>query len=181
MTPRLAFARLLVLAAVPVLAAPVGVAAWVRARPAACDRHAAPSPAARRPFVASLIEAALTNDAFRRVLHTGEQTQLVVMRLEPGADIGEERHAKVEQTFVVVQGAGDVVLDGARRPITVGDVIVVPAATTHDLVAGRNGPLVLVTIYAPPSHLDGVVHATKADAEGDAEDQAFGRCVEGER
>ena len=130
------------------------------------------------PYQANLVERARDNDAYRRVLFTGDKSQLVVMSLPPGEDIGQETHGRVEQTIVCVEGQGRLSLAGAERPFGPGDVVVVTPGTRHDLRNVGSTPLKLYTIYVPPNHIDGRVQATKADAQADHEDEAFGRRVE---
>jgi mannose-6-phosphate isomerase-like protein (cupin superfamily) len=39
----------------------------------------------------------------------------------------------------------------------------------HNIVNTGTVPLKLYTLYAPPNHRAGVIHETRADAEGDTE------------
>jgi mannose-6-phosphate isomerase-like protein (cupin superfamily) len=102
------------------------------------------------------------------VLYTAKNCQLVLMSLNPGEDIGAEVH-KLDQFFRVEEGEGKAVLDGVEHRITPGFAILVPAGTRHNIINGASGPMKLYTLYAPPNHRDGVVHAAKADAEADKE------------
>ena len=108
------------------------------------------------------------NDAFRRVLYTAKNCQLVVMALKPKEDIGEEVHT-LDQFFRIEEGTGAAVLDGVHTPISAGFVVLVPAGTKHNIINTGSGPLKVYTLYAPPNHRDGVVHQTRADAEADNE------------
>ena len=108
------------------------------------------------------------NKTFRKVLYTAKNCQLVVMSLKPGEHIGAEVH-KLDQFFRVEEGEGKAVLDGIEHRIKPGFAIVVPAGTHHNIINGPSGRMKLYTLYAPPNHRDGVVHATKADAEADKE------------
>ncbi|MBL9162743.1 MAG: cupin domain-containing protein [Planctomycetaceae bacterium] len=119
-------------------------------------------------FVQDIEELAVTNDEFRRVLYTAKNCQLVVMSLEPGAEIGMEVH-KLDQFFRVEKGSGEAILDGVSTAIREGFAIVVPAGTKHNIVNTGSTPLKLYTLYAPPNHRDGVVHHTREDAEADNE------------
>jgi mannose-6-phosphate isomerase-like protein (cupin superfamily) len=115
------------------------------------------------------IEAiAIKNQHFRQVLYTARHCQLVVMSLKPKEEIGAEVHT-LDQFFRVEQGQGEAVLDGVRTAIAAGFAVVVPAGARHNIVNTGTEPLKLYTIYSPPNHRDGVVHATRADAEADAE------------
>jgi len=145
-----------------------------------CAREDAPRPESvhRGAYQANILEMTHRNDAFRRVLFTGARTQMVVMSIPPGGDIGEETHGRVEQILFCASGSGQVVLDGKRSPFGPGDVVVVTPGTRHNFLNTGTAPLEIYTIYAPPNHLHGRVQATKADAEADVEDQALGRRVE---
>lgn len=128
--------------------------------------------------IVDIVAEARRNTFYRRVIYTGELSQLVVMALRPHEDIGAERHRAVEQTIVLVEGFAIVVLDGRRQTAHVGDAIVITPGTYHNLVAGPQG-VKLFTIYTPPNHIHGRVHRTRADAEADIADQEFGRAVGG--
>jgi mannose-6-phosphate isomerase-like protein (cupin superfamily) len=104
-------------------------------------------------------------------LYTGKNLQLVLMAIQPGEEIGEETHTDRDQFFRVEKGKGEVWIDGYRSKIKSDDAIVVPAGARHDIVNTGEKPLRLYTVYAPPEHRDGTVHATKADA--DAADEHF--------
>jgi mannose-6-phosphate isomerase-like protein (cupin superfamily) len=111
------------------------------------------------------VDLARQNDAFRRTIATGEHSQVVVMAIQPGEDIGEETH-EGDQILLFVEGEGTAVLEGQSEPVRAGDLVFVPAGKLHNFVNAGPEPLRLVTIYAPPEHPDGTVHETKADAEG---------------
>jgi mannose-6-phosphate isomerase-like protein (cupin superfamily) len=100
---------------------------------------------------------------FRRVLWTGEHSQLVVMTIQAGDDIGEEVH-EVDQILTFVSGVGEARVGDETRPVTQGDLVVVPAGHKHNFVNKGPNPLVLYTVYAPAEHADGAVHDTKATA-----------------
>ncbi|MBS1134369.1 MAG: mannose-6-phosphate isomerase [Burkholderiaceae bacterium] len=119
-------------------------------------------------YVRDIESLAVGNDDFRQVLYTAKHCQLVVMSLKPGEEIGAEVH-KLDQFFRVEEGAGEVVLDGARTAIRAGFAIVVPAGANHNIINTGSKSLKLYTVYAPPNHRDGVVHHTRADAEADTE------------
>lgn len=109
------------------------------------------------------------NENFRKVLYTGKNSQLVLMTLQPGEDIGSEVHEEHDQFFRIDAGKGKVVIDGAEHGIEDGFAVVVPAGAEHNVVNTGDQPLKLYTIYSPPEHKDGVLHATKADAMADDE------------
>ncbi len=109
------------------------------------------------------------NTAFRKVLYTGHNLQLVLMSLTPGQDIGMETHATHDQFFRIEKGHGEIVIDGARQKIKGGDGLVVPAGAKHNLVNTGDKRLRLYTIYGPPNHIDQLVEETKAEADASSE------------
>jgi len=119
-------------------------------------------------FVKNIEDIAVENDAFRRVLYTAKNCQLVVMALKPKEEIGMEVH-KLDQFFRVEEGAGEAVLDGVRTAISAGFAVLVPAGTNHNIINTGSVPLKLYTLYAPPNHRDGVLHRTRDEAEADNE------------
>lgn len=121
------------------------------------------------PFVENIAETARTNQNFRQVLHTSEHAQVVVMSLLGGEDIGSEVH-DLDQILVVVEGAGTAILDGEEHRVEEGGLVVVPEGTEHNLINTGELPLKLYTIYTPPAHRDGTVHANKAEALADEDD-----------
>jgi mannose-6-phosphate isomerase-like protein (cupin superfamily) len=102
---------------------------------------------------------------FRRVLWTGRHSQLVVMTIPPGGEIGEEVHEDTDQILTFVSGIGEARVSGEKRSVAAGDLVVVPAGQRHNFVNTGPNPLVLYTVYGPPEHADQVVHATKEEAE----------------
>lgn len=109
-------------------------------------------------------KAAKRNEAFRRVISTGKKSQLVLMAIPEGEDIGAEVHPATDQIFFIVDGKGKAVVNGKTFKVGENDVVFVPAASRHNLVNEGDEPLKLFTVYSPPEHADGTVHATKEDA-----------------
>lgn len=106
----------------------------------------------------------LANENFRQVLYTGQHSQLVLMSLKPGEDIGQEVH-QVDQFFRFECGQGQVVIDGVSHDVGNGNAIIIPAGAQHNVInTSSTDQLKLYTIYAPPNHKDGVIHITKEDA-----------------
>lgn len=130
-----------------------------------------------KPYVANLVASAVKNPFFRRVLHTGARSQLVLMSIPPGDDVGEELHEHVEQTLFVVKGTGVAHLAGQQHEVGPGSVVLVPPGIRHNLVNVGSEPLQLYTVYAPANHLDGRIHRTHADADADRADEAFGHSA----
>lgn len=105
------------------------------------------------------------NEDFRRVLYTGRNLQLVLMSLPAGCDIGAEVHEDRDQFFRFEEGEGEVEIDGHRYRVADGSGIVVPAGARHNVRNSGTAPLKLYTIYGPPEHRDGIIQATKEEAE----------------
>ena len=118
-------------------------------------------------YVGPIEKQTLENTYFRQVLFTAPHSQLVVMCLRPGEDIGDEVHQKVDQFFRIEKGEAKFVLNEKdEHSVRDGDAVVVPAGTYHNVInTSKTLPLKLYTIYSPPNHPDGTVHKTKADAE----------------
>ena len=120
-------------------------------------------------YVTQLEQATLANDNFRKVLYTAKHSQLVLMSIAPGEDIGEEVH-ELDQFIRVESGSGKAVLNGEEHPLEDGSAVVVPAGVLHNIVnVSDSEPLKLYTVYSPPEHKDGVVRATKQEAEASEE------------
>ena len=124
-------------------------------------------------YVDNIEKRTKENDDFRRVLYTGKHMQLVLMTLQPGEDIGEEVHEDGDQFFRIEKGKGAVEIDGVAHAVEDDDAIIVPAGARHNVINSGEKPLKLYTLYAPPEHKDGVVQATKAEAEARHEAEQF--------
>ncbi len=117
-------------------------------------------------YVTDIEKKTIKNNNFREVLNTTARSQLVVMALLPGEEIGMEVHSDVDQFLRIESGTGIAVLDGKEHPLKDGSAVVVPAGVEHNFVNTSKEELMkLYTIYTPPEHPDGTVHATKADAD----------------
>lgn len=115
-------------------------------------------------YCANIEELTLANSYFRQVLFTAPHSQLVLMALQPGEEIGMEVHNDHDQFFRFEQGSGEVVIDGETHRVSDGFAVVVPAGAMHNVVNTGDGVMKLYTIYSPAEHKDGTVHKTKADA-----------------
>jgi mannose-6-phosphate isomerase-like protein (cupin superfamily) len=102
---------------------------------------------------------------FRRELWTGKHSQLVVMTLKPGEDIGLEVHEGNDQILTFLSGTGEALVDGEKREVGPGTLVAVPAGAEHNFTNTGPLPLVLYTVYGPPDHAPGTVHRTKEEAE----------------
>jgi mannose-6-phosphate isomerase-like protein (cupin superfamily) len=118
-------------------------------------------------FVGNIEKLTEENENFRKVLYTAKFSQLVVMSLKPGEEIGMEVH-QLDQFLRIEKGTGKAILDGAEHEISSGFAIVVPAGTNHNVVnTSAAEEMKIYTVYSPPNHKDGKMHVTKADAEAD--------------
>ena len=111
----------------------------------------------------------LENNNFRKVLYTGPHSQLVLMALKPSEEIGLEIHQDNDQFFRFEKGEGKMIIDGNEYTVGDGDVVIVPAGAEHNVInTSPAESLKLYTIYSPAHHQDGVVRATRAEAEADS-------------
>jgi len=123
------------------------------------------------PWVGNIEQETLGNDTFRTVVSTGEHTQLTVMSIEPGDDIGGEVHDGHDQFIRIESGSARVELGGSEgAPAMVQEVgddwaVIIPSGTWHNVVNTGDEPLKLYSLYSPPEHPEGTIHRTKADAE----------------
>lgn len=117
----------------------------------------------KKGYITNIEEATIENDDYRRVLYTSAYSQLVLMNLEPGEEIGEEIHG-LDQFIRVEAGTGTAILNkDQEHDLEDGSAVVVPSGTYHNVVNTGDEPLKLYTLYSPPEHKDGVTQASKAD------------------
>jgi mannose-6-phosphate isomerase-like protein (cupin superfamily) len=128
-------------------------------------------------YQANILSKAEENEFFRQVLFTGKKSQLVVMCLESGEDIGEETHEYVEQILFNHSGSGKVVLDGQESEFNPGDVVIVSPGVKHNFINIGGEKMKIYTIYVPANHIENTTHRTKADAIADVADEEFGHSV----
>jgi len=121
-------------------------------------------------FVGDIVARTRANSLFREVVATGPHSQVVVMSIPPGGEIGEETHDTIDQVLVIVDGEADTIIEGVPTTVHAGDLIQVPAGTRHNVVNRGAGDLRMYTIYAPPGHAPGTVHRTRAEADADEAD-----------
>ncbi len=127
-------------------------------------------------WVGDIEQLTVANDTFRTVVYTGTHAQLTVMSIEPGGEIGWEAHGHLDQFLRVEQGTGRLDLgrtsDGVDEQHDIEDdwALIVPAGIWHNVVNTGDDALKLYSLYSPPEHPDGTVHATKADADADEHD-----------
>ena len=119
-------------------------------------------------YAINIKKAVKLNTNFRQVLQTGEHSQIVVMSLKPGEEIGSEIHPTSDQLLFFVDGTAKVTVDGDSATVGEHDMVAIPAGARHNVQNISKDNLKLFTVYAPATHADGLVHATKADAAADA-------------
>lgn len=130
-----------------------------------------------RGYVTNIEKLSLENDNFRKVLYTDKNSQLVLMSLLAGEEIGEEVH-DVDQFLRVEKGTGKAILNDIPHDLADGSVIIVPTGTKHNVINTSLDSMKLYTLYMPPHHRDGVVHKTKVEAEADKTDDFDGVTTE---
>ena len=124
-------------------------------------------------FITDIEDTTLANENFRQVVFTGPHSQLVLMCLQPGEDIGMEIHPNVDQFFRFEMGEGKIILEGVEHVVKDGMAAAVPAGTNHNVInTSQTNKLKFYTLYSPANHRDGVVHQTKAIALTDTTDEA---------
>jgi mannose-6-phosphate isomerase-like protein (cupin superfamily) len=122
-------------------------------------------------FKTNIEKETLENRNFRKVLYTGIHSQLVLMSLRPKEDIGMETHTENDQFFRFESGQGRVIIDGNVYEVGDGVAIIVPAGAKHNIInISDSKELKLYTIYSPAHHKDGIVRATKEEAEANDEE-----------
>jgi len=122
-------------------------------------------------------ELTIANTNFRHVVYTAKHSQLVLMSLKPGEDIGDEVH-DVDQFFRIEKGTGKLMIDGNESALADGSAVVVPAGSKHNIINTGSEPLKLYTIYSPAHHMDGTIHTTKEQAMADEDEHFDGKVTE---
>ena len=126
-------------------------------------------------YITQIEEATIKNSLYRQVLFTAKNSQLVLMSLKPGEEIGEEVH-DLDQFLRFEAGDGKVILDGQDHAVRDGFAVVIPAGTRHNVInTSKNADLKLYSLYSPPEHKVGTVHRTKKEADAAADHHFDGR------
>lgn len=115
----------------------------------------------------AVVDLARENEQFRQVLWTGEHSQLVLMAIPEGGEIGGEVHDGHDQLLFFVEGTGVAKIGDVEAEVAAGDVSIVPSGAFHNFRNTGSGMLKLFTTYSPPEHEAGTEHDTKADADAD--------------
>ncbi|KND50437.1 MAG: hypothetical protein AB202_02165 [Parcubacteria bacterium C7867-007] len=120
-------------------------------------------------YVGNIEQLSLENELFRKVLYTSKHLQLVLMSIPVGEEIGSETH-ELDQFIRIEEGEGQAVLNGVEHPLEDGSAVVIPAGVLHNIInTSSDAPLKLYSLYGPPEHKDGIIHATKEEAEAHEE------------
>jgi len=125
-------------------------------------------------YVANIEKETMDNEDYRKVLYTAKNSQLVLMNIKPGDEIGEEVH-ELDQFIRLEQGKALVTLDEAKHEVEDDFAVVIPAGTKHNVINTGDVDLKLYSVYSPPEHKDGTIHPTKAD---DQEEHFDGKTSE---
>jgi len=129
-------------------------------------------------YVGNIEDVTKENDNFRKVIYTGKNSQLVVMSIAPGEDIGEEVH-ELDQFIRIEKGTGKAILDGVEHELEDDFAVVIPAGMKHNVInTSDHKDMKLYTVYSPPEHKDGVVQVTKADAMSNGNNHFDGKTTE---
>ncbi len=128
-------------------------------------------------YVTNIEKLSKENDNFRKVLYTDKKSQLVLMSLNAGEEIGEEVH-DVDQFLRIEKGTGTAIISDTSHEVADGSVILVPAGAKHNVINTGPDSMKLYTLYMPPHHKDGKIHKTKTDAEADTDDEFDGKTTE---
>jgi len=122
-------------------------------------------------YTTNIEEETIANKNFRKVLYTAKHMQLVLMSLKPNEEIGMETHPENDQFFRFEQGIGKCIIDGNEYEVKDGSAVIIPAGSKHNVVnTSDTEELKMYTIYSPAHHKDGIIRATKADAESQDEE-----------
>ncbi|EKE06876.1 MAG: cupin region [uncultured bacterium] len=113
-------------------------------------------------YIVNIEKETLENTDYRRVLYTAKNSQLVLMNLQPGGEIGMEVH-HLDQFIRIEQGTGKAILDGVEHDLQADFAVVVPAGAKHNIINTGDTEMKLYTVYSPPEHKDGLVEHTKAE------------------
>ncbi len=117
-------------------------------------------------YSVNIEQKTLEGNNFREVLYTSKLSQLVIMTLQPGEEIGMEHHTGHDQFIRVEAGEGVAILDGEKHKLEDGVAVVIPAGTEHNVInTSSTEAMRLYTLYTPPEHPDGIIHATKEEAD----------------
>ncbi|MFT6361339.1 MAG: mannose-6-phosphate isomerase-like protein (cupin superfamily) [Candidatus Paceibacteria bacterium] len=127
----------------------------------------------KKGFITNIEQETLENTHFRKVLYTGEHSQLVVMSLNPGEDIGKEIHASLDQFIRIESGSGLAYINGNETVIQDDDAVIIPAGAEHNITNTGTTVMKLYTIYGPAEHKDAVIQSTKEIAETRHNDEQF--------
>lgn len=131
----------------------------------------------KKGYTSNIEKLTIENANFREVLYTDKNSQLVLMSLHAGEEIGEEVH-DVDQFLRIEKGFGKAFINDISHDLADGSVVIVPAGSKHNVINTGTEPMKLYTLYMPPHHKDGKIHITKAEAEADINDEFDGKTTE---
>lgn len=116
-------------------------------------------------YKGNLEKDTLANTFFRNVIYTAPHSQLVLMSLKPGEEIGMEVHPDNDQFLRFEEGDWMAEISGEKFTGGSGECVIVPAGNYHNIInTSQKKELKLYTIYSPAHHPEGTIHKTKEDA-----------------
>jgi mannose-6-phosphate isomerase-like protein (cupin superfamily) len=124
-----------------------------------------------RIWTGNIEELTEKNDNFRQVLWAGKHSELTLMSIAPGGEIGLEVHKDVDQFLRIESGKARVEAGvtkddlNERHEVSEDWAFIVPAGTWHNVINTGSEPLRLYTVYSPANHEPGTVHRTKQEAD----------------
>lgn len=122
------------------------------------------APKKRESFVTNIEKDTVDNTNYRKVLHTTNLSQLVLMSLKPGEEIGMETHKNGDQFIRLDSGEGKLILDGKEESIKDGSAMIIAAGTEHNIInTSKTEDLKLYAVYTPPEHPEGTVQKDKPE------------------
>lgn len=122
-------------------------------------------------FSINIEKATLENNDFRKILYTARHSQLALMSLKPGEEIGTEVHKNNDQFIRIEEGQGKCIINGYEHKLDKGSAVIIPAGAQHNVInTMKTSPMKLYTVYSPPHHKDQIVRTTKQEAEANPEE-----------
>ena len=99
------------------------------------------SPASVQPYVTK------DGSTIRELHHTVSQS-LAEASLPPGGATQRHYHARSEEIYFILEGAGTIEVDGERRRVRAGDAVLIPPGARHTIAAA--GQLRFLCCCSPP-------------------------------
>lgn len=83
------------------------------------------------------------------------RAQLSVMVIEPGGKEGgpDNRHVGADQWLIVLEGAGQAIVEGRTIALDAGSVVLIEAGERHEIKAGA-ATMKTINVFVPPAFDD---------------------------